>query len=295
MLSTSILPVVLVKAPAVKPVPAVMSSTVPLSVLTIMLPAASAVIVPALDVRLPKVAEPWLWTTTLPVVVPVLSAKSVVARTLAAAAVKLPKVTLPDCTSKSVLAEVEANLSTPLTESTSMFAPVLVRLLAVRPVPAERSTQPDALAEPKSMVVPASALIAPALTVRLLMFTSPSRLLRVMPVVAVRVCALMLPARVLTVSEPVLVDAEEICTPCPAVIAMLLRAEPDNSLMPCPACSVREALPLEMLSKLMDRPALRSMAPKPEVTVMAKSPAASMVMVPADVEAVVLRIWPCGP
>ena len=79
-----------------------------------------------------------------------------------------------------------------------------------RPVPADRSTKPDALAVPKLRVVPASTLIEPAVTVRLLTFTSPSRLWRVMPVAAVKVWALMVPATVLTVSEPVLLEAVEI-------------------------------------------------------------------------------------
>ena len=165
VVSTSILPVVLVSAAAVKPVPAVMSSTVPLSAVMDMLPAASAVMAPALDVRLARVAAPWLLTTILPVVLPVPSVMAVAARRLAVAALKLPMVTLPDCTSKSVLAVAETTLSTPLTESMSMLAPVLVSLLADRPVPAERSNKPDALPVPKLMVVPASTLIAPALTV----------------------------------------------------------------------------------------------------------------------------------
>ena len=105
----------------------------------------------------------------------------------------------------------------PASESTSMLAPVLTKLAALRPVPAEISTNAGVVTLPNVMNAPASSTTLPAVVLKVLTFKSPAVAFSLTPVAPVTVCDCKPPRAVMAKMLAVLLTRLEAKIPVPAV------------------------------------------------------------------------------
>ena len=210
----------------------------------------------------------------------------------AVAAVKVPTVNAPAtaCASKSVLAVAVVIFNKPAAESTSMLDPVLIRLAALSPEPAETSTSPGATKLPKVMAAPASITTLPAVVLIALTSKLPVVDLSLTPVAPVTVCACKLPSAVTASMFAVALTRLEAQIPVPAVIDNRPFALADCSVMSCPDTKLTVLLVLLTFIKLMALAAVNESAFGIDAIDKLRLPPAFMVNAPVVADAIVERM-----
>ena len=181
-------------------------------------------------------------------------------------------------------------LNKPEAESTSMLDPVLSKLAALRPVPAEISTSPGEVTLPKVMRAPASSTTLPAVALKALTFKSPAVALSLTPVAPVTVCDCNPPREVMALMLAVVLTRLEARIPVPAVTDRTPLAVADCRVIACPDSNVTVLLALLTFIKLMSFPAFNERAFGIDAMDKLRLPPAVMVNAPVDAEAIVVLI-----